>query len=109
MDVHPQYYALYQSGFCILGIGESIEAVMEDATTWMEHPIRLDEAGNHLTPRHVHDFSVCTHPYGEIAGDLYLRRCSVPLKELVEEEGGIQRYTVTLDGVLDVEYTPDVP
>jgi hypothetical protein len=84
----------------ILGIGETVEEVLENAEQWLDHPPCLAEDGTPLTSRAIHDYTRADSPHGEVHGDLYIRRCTPALAALVQQYGPTP-FILRQDGVLD--------
>ena len=103
MDVSlaPAYLCLYQSGFAIVGVGEDCDALLDDALQWLAFPPLLAEDGDRLTIRDVEDRTHADAPRGEVAGNLYIRRCSLALAEAVQARGTVP-WTIRADGVADL-------
>lgn len=101
MDLFPLWYAVYQSGGPLYGCAETLDGALEDAAIWLTPP-PLAEDGSPLTPQTIHNYTAPQAPRGEIAGDLYLRRCTLALAHAVERQGGTCPYTLRDDGALDV-------
>lgn len=75
-------FCLYQSGGTLLGVGETINQVLEDARGYLEgKPGLLDELGVPLDVEEYMDFTRVAEPGLEVTGELYLRRCSLALFE----------------------------
>jgi len=76
-------YAIYQSGGLLLGVGESIDAAIEDAR-W-EETLMVNALGEPLDVDRYADYTRITTPGLEITGELYLRRCSLALFEAARD------------------------
>jgi hypothetical protein len=89
-------FAIYQSGFAISGVGDTLEAAQEDARPWLDDPLRdlerLIVVGRESGR-------------GEIHGALYARPCTARLAAMVREEGGDLAYDVNDNGELDIDDT----
>ena len=96
-------YALYQSGGRLLGVGETMDAALQDAR-W-EEAMMVNALGEPLDVDRSEDYTRVTTPGLEVAGELYLRRCSLALFEAardivpssmayhVDEHGVVQKGT----------------
>ena len=83
-----QYYAVYQSGAEILGVGTSMTEAMRDAELWS------DRALPSLT-RYGLD-----GPHGETRGAYYLRPCTQEVYEAVHAIGRSIPYAVNDEGYI---------
>jgi hypothetical protein len=85
-------YAIYQSGFAVCGVGDTLEAAQDDAREWLNDPLtdleRLIVVGRESGR-------------GEIHGALYARPCTTRLAAMVREYGGDLAYGVNDNGELD--------
>jgi len=78
-------YAVFQSGFCIYGVGETIDSAISDANQWLDSPVTDDEL------KEVDD------EYGA----LVIMPCSKELHDYVHENGGDVAYEIS-DGELHI-------
>lgn len=85
-------YALYQSGFSIAGVGQTIADTKEDASEWLDDGTDLDA---------VEILDVGSQRAEEY-GALYVRPCTVRLAQGVEAHGGDCLYAVNDAGFLDL-------
>lgn len=83
------YYAVYQSGTVIYGVGETIEAAIAEAQEW------IDRDASTIT------FIDC-NTSGEVEGEMYVRRCSRALARAVNKTGGDVHYCLDAKGILRI-------
>jgi len=83
------YYALYQSGHVVYGVGSSEAEARENAREWLDVPEDADSA------------ELLTGNHGETEGDLYVRRCTDRLYQAVLD--GDMLFQVDSEGYLDLQ------
>ena len=83
------YYALYQAGHAVYGVGKSLGLCLRDATQWLENGMEDAERAEFLRGNGP-----------EVDGELYIRECSRELFETIIDAGGAIRFTVDQDGTL---------
>jgi hypothetical protein len=76
------FYAVYQSGYEIMGVGETMAVAIMDAEAWLGHVIAS------LTPYGLEG------PRGEMRGQWYLRPCTQEVYEEVHRRGGSTPYVI---------------
>jgi hypothetical protein len=85
-----EYYAVYQSGAELLGVGTTVADALRDAELWS------DRALSSLTSYGLDG------PRGETRGAYYLRPCTQDLYEAVHAVGRHIPYAVNEEGYLAV-------
>jgi len=86
-------YAIYQSGYCIIGVGQTPDEARAHAREWLADPDAVLAAC--LERDH-------TGARGDTTGVVYLRPCTERLCDEVEANGGELRYAVNEEGLLDL-------
>ena len=93
-----EYYAVYQSGFCIYGVGITPGAAIEDAQEW------LDDGDKGTAPGYITRYGLHGPTgSGEIHGEIYLRPCSPALAREVKTVGGQRTFKLDASGILRLE------
>ena len=88
-----QCYAVYQSGFCVYGVGITPDAAIAEALQWLDQD---------TDPATITQYSTYG-PTGETHGDLYLRPCTSAMATAVENDGGDCVYALDDNGILRLE------
>ena len=84
----PSFYAVYQSGYAIFGVGLTHADAIADAKEWLDESTNLAEIINPGQTR------------GEVHGALYIRPCTEALAVEVTQFGGNILWDLTEDGTL---------
>ena len=101
MIIDENQFCLYQSGFAIFGIAETVDDLLAEAETWLDFPPCLAEDGTRCGPSCIQDYSEHDRPTGEVPGWLYIRRCAATLAAQVQDKGVVP-FVVRADGWLDI-------
>ena len=76
-------YAIYQSGWRLLGVGETVDAALDDAR--LEEAFLLNAIGEPVDADQYTNYTRLAAPGLEVEGDLYMRRCSLALFEAARD------------------------
>ena len=76
-------YAIYQSGWRLLGVGETVDAALDDAR--LEETFLLNATGEPMDVEQYTNYTRFAAPGLEVEGDLYMRRCSLSLLEAARD------------------------
>jgi hypothetical protein len=89
-------YALYQSGYSIYGVGDTLQDAVNDAAKWMDPALDGEDWQDRLC--------VCTEHSGrsDTLGALYARPCTGRLRDEVVNHGGDCAFVVNAEGVVDL-------
>ena len=99
-------FALYQSGGVLLGVGETVDAALDDALP--EEAALVNALGEAVDLDQYYDYTRVTAPGLEVEGELYLRRCTLALFEAARNAvPSSLRYYTRDDGYLDLEKVGD--
>ena len=80
-----KFYAVYQSGFCVYGVGTTPNEAIDDALEWVD--FERDEL---------------VEPHSSVYGDVCLGECSEAFSDYVQQHGGDIPFSEQ-DGILRLE------